>query len=216
MFSIVFQGINTHIMPIFKVEYTSTKLRSQIYIGSVNWFLMLSVLFIMFQFRESSRLAAAYGLAVTGTMTITGLLMTWIFLRQAKPFYAFAAFVVMMISATYLLSNTYKIPHGGYWSLVIAFIPFSVNMIYVNGQRRLYKALMPLAADLFLLSYNQIYSAVNKIQGQALFFARNANFIPPYIVHTMSRNNIIYEENIIVSITRKDYPFGVICVVFKS
>jgi len=209
MFSIVFQGINTHIMPIFKVDYTSTKLRSQIYIGSVNWFLMFSVLFIMYQFRESSRLAAAYGLAVTGTMTITGFLMTWIFLRKAKPFHAFAAFVVMMISATYLLSNTYKIPHGGYWSLIIAFIPFSINMIYVNGQRRLYKALKPLAVDVFLLSYNQIYSALNKIKGQALFFSRTANVIPPYIVHTMFMNNIVYEENIIVSITRRDYPFGV-------
>jgi hypothetical protein len=49
-----------------------------IYIGFVNWFLMLAVLFIMFQFRESSRLAAAYGLAVTGTMTLTGVMMTWI------------------------------------------------------------------------------------------------------------------------------------------
>ncbi len=209
MFSIVLQGINTHIMPIFKVEYTSTKLRSQIYIGSVNWFLMLSVLFIMFQFRESSRLAAAYGLAVTGTMTITGFLMTWIFLRQAKRFHAIAAFIVMIISAIYLLSNTYKIPHGGYWSLVIAFIPFSINMIYVKGQRRLYKALKPLALDLFLLSYNQVYSAVNKIQGQALFFSKDTKSIPPYIVHTMFRNHIVYEENIIVSIVRLDHPFGI-------
>jgi KUP system potassium uptake protein len=59
MFSIVYQGINTRIMPMFRVEYTSKELRSQIYIGFVNWFLLLSVLFIMLQFRESTRLAAA-------------------------------------------------------------------------------------------------------------------------------------------------------------
>ena len=53
MFSVVYQGINTRLMPLFKVEYTSTELRSQIYIGFVNWFLLISVLFIMFQFRES-------------------------------------------------------------------------------------------------------------------------------------------------------------------
>ena len=208
MFSIVFQGINTHIMPIFKVEYTSTELRSQIYIGFVNWFLMLSVLFIMFQFRESSRLAAAYGLAVTGTMTITGFLMTWIFLRRNKIVHSVAAAVVMIISATYLLSNTYKFPHGGYWSLIIAAIPLSINLLYIRGQRALYEALKPLPIDLFMLSYNQVYPAVNKIKGQALFFARNVKVIPPYIVHTMFKNHIVYEENIIVSIVRTEHPFG--------
>ena len=85
MFSIVYQGINTRILPMFKVEYTSTELRSQIYIGFVNWFLLLSVLFVMYRFRESHNLAAAYGLAVTGTMTFTGVMMTWIFyLRKQK------------------------------------------------------------------------------------------------------------------------------------
>src|SRR4030065_967894 len=59
MFSIVYQGITTHIMPMFKVDYTSTELRSQIYIGLVNWFLLISVIFIMYEFRESHRLAAA-------------------------------------------------------------------------------------------------------------------------------------------------------------
>ncbi len=52
MFSVVYQGINTRLMPMFKVEYTSTELRSQIYIGFVNWFLLISVLFIMFEFRS--------------------------------------------------------------------------------------------------------------------------------------------------------------------
>lgn len=209
MFSIVFQGINTHIMPILKVDYTSTELRSQIYIGSVNWFLMLSVLFIMFQFRESERLAAAYGLAVTGTMTITGFMMAWIFLCRKNTFHAVTAALVMIISATYLLSNTYKIPHGGYWSLIIAAIPFTINILYVSGQRRLYKALRPLPIDVFLINYNQVYQTVNKIKGQALFFARDAKGIPPYISHTMFMNHIVYEENIIVSIVRREYPFGV-------
>jgi KUP system potassium uptake protein len=73
----------------------------------------------------------------------------------------------------------------------------------------LYNALRPLSLDVFLLSYNQIYAAVPKIRGSALFFAKDAKEIPPYIVHTMFKNNIIYEENIIVSIVRREDPFGV-------
>lgn len=209
MFSIVYQGINTRIMPIFKVEYTSKERQSQIYIGFVNWFLLFSVVFIMVEFRESSRLAHAYGLAVTGTMTITGIMMTWIFLLKRERFRAVISSIVTVISAAYLLSNTYKIPYGGYWSLIIAALPFGMNILYIKGQKRLYEALRPLPIDVFLLSYNQIYQPLNKIKGTALFFARDAKEIPPYIVHTMFKNHIVYEDNIIVSFVRRADPFGV-------
>ncbi len=209
MFSIVYQGINTRILPMFKVEYTSRELRSQIYIGFVNWFLLVSVLFIMVEFRESSRLAAAYGLAVSGTMFLTGVMMTSIFYLRGNMGRAFIAGLVTVVDVIFLLSNTYKIPHGGYWSLIIAAIPFVIILIYTAGQRRLYRMMRPLDRDVFLESYNQLYEALNKIQGTALFFARNPKRVPPYVVHTIFKNNIIYENNIIVSMIIEDEPFGV-------
>jgi KUP system potassium uptake protein len=209
MFSIVYQGIATRIMPMFKVDYTSMERQSQIYIGFVNWFLLLAVIFIMVEFRESANLAAAYGLAVTGTMTLTGIFMTWIFYLKHKPGRMVLSLLVTIVSFTFLVSNTYKIPHGGYWSIIIAAIPFSIIMLYRTGQRKLYWALQPLPLDVFLLSYSQIYKAVNKISGTALFFARDAKEIPPYMVHTMFKNNIIYQDNIIISIVKREDPFGV-------
>jgi len=209
MFSIVFQGITTRIMPIFRVEYTSTERQSQIYIGFVNWSLMLAVLFIIVEFRQSSNLAAAYGLAVTGTMTLTGIMMTWIYYLRKNFIRSVIALFVTMITIAFLLSNTYKIPHGGYWSLIIAAVPFSMNLLYTYGQRRLYRSLRPLPLDVFLISYNQIYRSVNKINGTALYFAKDAKEIPPYIVHTMFKNHIVYEDNVIVSIVKRSDPFGV-------
>ena len=209
MFSIVYQGITTRIIPMFKVDYTSEERHSQIYIGFVNWFLLFAVLFIMNEFKKSSNLAAAYGLAVTGTMTLTGIMMTWIYSLRGKYGRALVSVLVTLVSATYLISNTYKIPHGGYWSLIIASIPFSIIMIYRTGQRKLYYSLQPLPLDVFLLSYNQIYRAVNKISGTALFFAKDAKEMPPYIVHTMFKNNILYEDNVVVSIVKREDPFGV-------
>ena len=209
MFSIVYQGITTRIMPIFKVEYTSEERHSQIYIGVVNWFLLLAVLYIIKEFRESSKLAAAYGLAVTGTMTLTGIFMTWIFYLRKKFGRSALSFVVTLVTMTFLISNTYKIPHGGYWSIIIALIPFLTIMLYRAGQRKLYYALQPLPLDVFLLSYNQIYKSATKISGAALFFSRDAKEMPPYIIHTMFKNNIIYEDNIIVSIVKREDPFGV-------
>lgn len=209
MFSVVYQGINTRLMPMFKVEYTSTELRSQIYIGFVNWFLLLSVLFIMFEFRESHRLAAAYGLAVTGTMTLTGIMMTSIFFLKKQYIKTMIAFFVTLVDIAFLTSNTYKIPHGGYWSLIIAAIPFFIILIYTGGQRKLYRTMRPLKLETFLHSYNEVYQVLNKIKGTGLFFARDMKRVPAYIVHTMFMNNIIYEDNIIVSITTLHEPFGI-------
>ncbi|MDO8426116.1 MAG: KUP/HAK/KT family potassium transporter, partial [Deltaproteobacteria bacterium] len=126
MFSVVYQGITTHVMPLFKVDYTSTELRSQIYISFVNWFLLISVLFIMHEFRESQNLAAAYGLAVTGTMTLTGIMMTWIFFHKRQYFRTLLALAVTFIDVIFLFSNMFKIPHGGYWSIIIALFPLSL------------------------------------------------------------------------------------------
>jgi len=209
MFSIVFQGINTHVMPIFKVDYTSAELRSQIYIGAVNWFLLLAVLFIMFEFKESHRLAAAYGLAVTGTMTLTGIMMTWIFYLRGKIIYMIISLLVTFVDVIFLLSNSYKIPHGGYWSLIIASIPFFIIMVYTSGQKKMYRSLKPIDLEDFLERYRLAYKSMNKIRGMALFFLREKEKIPPYVVRTILTNNILYEDNILVSIVRSDEPFGV-------
>ncbi|HEY6000202.1 MAG TPA: KUP/HAK/KT family potassium transporter [bacterium] len=209
MFSIIYQGITTRIMPMFRVSYTSYERQSQIYIGAANWFLLVAVLFIMVIFKESKELAAAYGLAVTGTMSITGVMMTWIFLRRGQETKAAVAALVTVIDLVYLMSNTTKIPHGGFWSLVIAAVPLTVILVYREGQKKLYRQLRPLPLDVFLLSYEQLYRGLNKISGTALFFAKDAAAVPPYIVHTMFKNNIIYEDNIIVSIVRRVDPYGV-------
>jgi len=209
MFSIVYQGITTHIMPLFKIDYTSAEMSSQIYIGFVNWFLLICVLFIMFIFKESSKLAAAYGLAVTGTMSLTGIMLTWIFYLKKNYVKTLIALVITFIDFAFLISNTYKIPHGGYWSIIIALLPLFMILIYTQGQKKLYLSLKAIPLATFLEKYNEAYKNMNKISGSALFFARDINKMPPYIARTMFIHNIIYEDNIIVSMTRQEEPFGI-------
>ena len=209
VFSIVYQGITTRIMPLMKVDYTSSQLKSQIYIGSVNWFLMILVIFIMLLFERSENLAAAYGLAVTGTMTITGIMMTMIFANTTKKWKVPIAVLVTVIDFIFLVANLNKLPHGGYWSLILAGVPFGTILIWTKGQRALYRALKPLDIDTFLLSYEQIYNKGRTIPGTGLFFTREWHVVPPYVVHCIIRSNIIYERNVFISIIRTDEPFGV-------
>jgi KUP system potassium uptake protein len=208
VFSIVYQGITTRVLPLLKVDYTSRALKSQIYIGSVNWALMVAVILIMILFRESGNLAAAYGLAVTGSMSITGVMMIMIFALQGRRKLAAVAGALTVIDLIFFGSCMTKIPHGGYWSIILAAFPFASMLLWTHGQRALYQALRPLDLETFLVSYEQVYKRV-RIPGTALFFTREAVVIPPYVIHCMLRSNIVYERNIFISIDRTDTPFGV-------
>jgi KUP system potassium uptake protein len=209
MFSIIYQAITIRIMPPLKVGYTSVERKSQIYIASVNWFLLISVIFIMIEFGESQRLAAAYGLAVTGTMTITGLMMTWIFYLKKKPLFSMLSFIVTSVDILYLSANFYKIPHGGYWSLIIAMVPFSMILLYTQGQKSLYKKMNFMPYQEFIPKFKEAYATSPKIKGTALFLIRDVRNIPSYITQTMFSHGIIYEDNVFVSITGRNDPFGI-------
>jgi KUP system potassium uptake protein len=209
VFSIIYQGITTRLMPMFKVDYTSMERRSQIYISSANWFLLIAVIFIMIQFRESHRLAAAYGLAVTGSMTLTGILMSVIFALRKKPLFAAICVVVTFVDVSYFAANFYKIPHGGYWSLVLASIPLAIIILYTKGQRKLYKRMDFMPLEEFLLKFNRVYATTEKIKGTALFLLKDVKEIPFYITQSMFYHGILYEDNIFVSLIKRDDPYGV-------
>ncbi|ABB30288.1 potassium transporter [Geobacter metallireducens RCH3] len=215
VFSIVYQGITTRLLPLMRVDYTSREIKSQIYLGAVNWSLMVAVILVMLLFRKSENLAAAYGMAVTGSMTITGIMMIIVFAHTTKKWRALVALVITLIDAAYLLSTFSKIPHGAYWSLILASIPFVTIIIWTRGQRSLYHALKPLDLETFLISYEQIY-AKGPIRGTGLFFTRDTDVVPPYVVHCIIRSNIIYERNVFISLVITDEPLGVETELIKG
>ena len=208
VFSIVYQGITTRLMPLMKVDYTSTHIQSQIYIGAVNWGLMVAVVFVMFFFQKSGNLAAAYGMAVTGSMTITAIMMIMVYSHTMKKWKVPIVAVVGILDLIYFTSTFSKIPHGAYWSIILASIPFITIIVWTKGQKALYHALRPLDLETFMLSYEQIYGKQRNIPGTGLFFVRGLDVIPPYMVHCVIRSNIIYERNVLISIVRTDEPFG--------
>lgn len=208
LFAIVYQGINTRILPLFKVEYTSEKIGSQIYIATANWFLMFFVILVCLFFKESANLASAYGFAVTGTFTITGIMMGTIFFLRRNYFNFLITLVLIINDFAFLLATFSKIHTGAYWSIIIATIPFCLIVLYIEGQRKMYKSLSLMDKETFLTEYERLYKDVNKIEGTALFFARGIERVPPYIVQTMFINNIIYKENTFVQVNKTNEAFG--------
>jgi KUP system potassium uptake protein len=214
VYSVVYQAIHTRLLPWIRVEYTSERRRSQIYIGSANWMLLIAVLAVMLVFQQSSNLAAAYGLAVTGTMSITGILMTMIFYIKKKRLYTAAAAFVTFVDVAFLVSNGYKIPHGGYFSLLIAGFLLIIAYVYIFGHKRLETSLRRVPLKDFLYEYNTHYDSISRIKGTAVFLSRDQDMLPPYIPHTMFTNHILYDDNILLTLRVLDEPYG-IDAVFK-
>ncbi|MDD5158005.1 KUP/HAK/KT family potassium transporter [Sulfurimonas sp.] len=209
IFSVLYQAMTTRIFPHFKVEYTSNELRAQIYVNSVNWFLFACVIVMLFVFGESAKLAAAYGLAVSGAMSITGYLVSMVFWYKKQHIAMSFAILSGMVSTIFFASCTQKIPNGGYWSLIIASVPLFIVILYTMGQKKLYKSFIPIEKKYFLEEYSVKYAKGTHIEGIALFFARQAGEIPAYISKTMFQNGIIYQRNIIVVVKPTNEPYGI-------
>lgn len=209
IFSIVYQSINLRILPLMRIDFTSARIKGQIYISSINWFLLFFILVVMLEFKDSASLASAYGLAVTGAMFLAGIMMAMIFFIRKQYFKLICTIFVTCIVGLFFASTMLKIEYGGYWSILLACIPFAIIIIYMQGQKRLFRLMNPIPLDRFLLCYNEAYRELSKIKGTAIFLIRDEKVIPPYILHTMIKNQIIYEDNIFVSIIRREGPWGV-------
>ncbi len=209
VFSLVYQGIRTHIFPLMKVKYTSSHIKSQIYVNAVNWGLLFAVILMIIIFKGSHNLAAAYGFAVTATMASSTLFMIWIFKRKNNKLKLTISILVFIVNIIFLISVFTKLPHGGYWSIVIAAIPFATIYLWTLGNKAIYRSFRSLPIDTYLESFNQLYESGKYLPGTALFFTKSLDMIPPYMVHSTIRGSIIYEENILASIITMDKPFGV-------
>jgi KUP system potassium uptake protein len=207
--SLIFQGINIGIFPLMKIKYTSTEMRSQIYIPAVNWLLLIAVLLMILVFKESANLAAAYGLAVTATMFISSVFIVSILWNKKEYIKMTIAIFVLLITTVYLVAVTDKIPYGGYWSIIIASIVLLIMGLWLTGMSRLRKFLRSVTLDVFVESFKQIYETGNYVKGEALFFTKNVNIVSPYILHCMFRTGIMYEKNVLVSVENTDLPYGI-------
>lgn len=216
LFSVVYQGINTHIIPRLHVEYTSEKKMSQIYIPFANSFLMIFVLLTIINFRTVENLANAYGLAVSGTMTITAIFLTFVFVLKRHVIKSLISFCLIFINALFLFANTYKLSGGGYWSLIAACFPLSLILIYTLGRRKLNKSLKQMPFEFFVEKFKILSQKIPHINGTAVFFAKNVEPVPVYIAQTMFTNNIIYEDNVIVFVVTQKSPFGVTALFKKE
>jgi KUP system potassium uptake protein len=206
-FSVTQQAVQLGFLPRLRILHTSAKAAGQIYVPLVNWALLILVILLALGFKSSSNLAAAYGIAVTGTMFITACMLGVLTLAVWKwPRWVAVPVtgVFLLVDGLYFASNVTKIPDGGWFPLLVAAVAFTLLTTWSTG-RRLVRARLhdgAMSIELFIRSAGQ----VQRVPGTAVFLASVATDIPPSLLHNLKHNRVLHDRVVVLTVAVQGVP----------
>ena len=208
-FSITQQASRLGYLPRIGVRHTSDRERGQIYVGSVNWIMLLGVLLLVLEFRSSSALAAAYGIAVSGTMIITSILVAIVLLltagRSRLPLLALLALSVVLESG-FLASNLSKVADGGWFPLLFGSAVFLLLMTWKKGSSLV--ARQRSAIDLPVQGIAaSVLQGIPRVPGTAIYLASDRNLVPSALFHNLKHYHVLHEHLILVHVRTEEVPY---------
>jgi KUP system potassium uptake protein len=210
VFSLTRQAMQLGFWPRVTVVHTSATTEGQIYIPEMNWLLMAGCVALVLQFRSSSNLAAAYGIAVTGTMGITTYLYYLVCIKRWGLSEAKAlAFLIpfLIIDLTFFAANAVKIADGGWFPLAVGCLVFAVMTTWWRGRVELSHAMEAgtIPDDVFLADIAA--APPQRVNGTAVFMSSNRDGIPNVLLHHIKHNQVLHAQNILFSARIEPVPW---------
>jgi len=208
-FSLTMQGIQLGYIPRLAIEHTSERERGQIYLPQVNMALAIACLGLVLEFRSSSNLAAAYGIAVTLTMGITTLLFhfaarrLWNWPWWLSAIVCIPAFVIEM---AFFGANALKIAHGGWFPLVVGVALFTLMATWKRGRQLLWQRVRSssIPADKFIESIER--RQPSRVDGTAVYMAGNSDGTPLALLHNLKHNKVLHRRIVFLTIHVDEDP----------
>jgi KUP system potassium uptake protein len=200
-FSVARQAVQLDLLPRLMILQTSAHARGQIYVPSVNIFMLASVLLFVLSFGSSSALAAAYGASVVGTMLLTTVLgaavaalhWNWGPARVALVFGGF-----LLVDLAFVAGNITKIPHGGWVPLTIAAAMYFVFITWRDGRTTLRAELARRAVKLEELP--KLLEGASRVPGTAVFLVSNAGYVPTALLRNLEHNRVCHEHIVMLNL----------------
>ena len=208
-FSVSRQALQLGYLPRMHIQHTSESEQGQVYMPRVNWGLMLATMALVIGFGSSSKLAAAYGIAVTGDMVITTLLAAVVFReiwRWSKLKTGLLIGLFLVIDIAFFSANLLKVPDGGWVPLLIGAIIFVLMLTWKNGRYLLYKHLKSEAMELTPFIEALGAHPPPRVPGTALFMTPNPEGVPHAMLHNLKHNKVLHEKIVILTVRFSDYP----------
>jgi KUP system potassium uptake protein len=206
-FSLTRQAVQLGYLPRIRIRHTSAREIGQIYIPSVNWFLMFSAIALVFAFQESGRLAAAYGVAVTATMGITTTL-TAVYTRDRWkwPLAGAVGFAVFFLcfDLSFFGANLVKVWEGGWFPLFVGLSIFTLMSTWRQGRRILNQRLASeaLSTDAFIHELGG--GRVHRVPGTAIFMSRSNDGVPTTLLHNIKHNKIVHQKVVLLTVETEE------------
>ena len=208
-FSMTRQAIQLGWLPRMHIKQTSDRGYGQIYVGVVNWLLMLVTVALTVLFHSSDNLAAAYGIAVSATMLMTSFLLffamreIW---RWSLAASAALAGVFVVIDAGFFAANSTKIAEGGYVPLLLAAVVYGIMLIWHRGTVAVAERLAetPISVSDFLADLKA--RGVPRVPGTAVFLTRTLSGVPPVMLWHLKHNRALHERVLVLTVLTESRP----------
>ncbi|MBB2971055.1 KUP system potassium uptake protein [Mesorhizobium sp. RMAD-H1] len=208
-YSLARQAVQLNLLPRLEIQHTSAKLLGQIYIPRVNLLLGIAVIMLVVGFGSSSKLASAYGIAVTGNMIVTSsllfIVMTRIWQwRMAVAGMATAGF--LMIDLVFFSANIAKVHEGGWVSILMAAIVMVIMVTWVRGSRQLFQKTRKSEVELDLIVDQISKKPPIIVPGTAVFLTSDPKSAPTALMHSLKHYKVLHENNVILTVVTAPTP----------
>ena len=209
-FSVGKQAMQLGILPRMRIWHTSVKETGQVYVPAINWALYAFVVVAVVFFGSSSKMAGAYGVAVTMDMTITTVLTFFVIRHGWKYPLALciaATGVFFAIDVLFLASNLLKVPSGGWFPLAIGVWCFTLMLTWKQGRRLMGDKLREDAIDLQSFLAAVFVSPPTRVEGTAVFLSSEAGVTPNALLHNLKHNKVLHAQNLFVTVKHHEVPW---------
>ncbi|MCL6251265.1 potassium transporter Kup [Altererythrobacter sp. KTW20L] len=208
-FSITHQAIQLGFIPRLSIRHTSDAHSGQIYIPFINWALLVAVIVLVLTFQNSSNLAAAYGIAVTGAVTLDTLLMAVLLLGVWKWKAWIAIPVVLLfliVDGAYFAANLTKVPQGGWFPLLIGAIAFTLLTTWAKGRKLMRERMTEIGLPLDIFA-KSAHSSAKRVAGTAIFMNSGSTGTPSALLHNIKHNKVLHERVVVLTVQIAEVPF---------
>jgi len=207
-FSVTHQAVQLGFLPRLRTLHTSEKAAGQIYIPFVNWTLLIMIVLLVLGFRESTRLASAYGIAVTGTMLITTVMLGFLVFQvwRWNRLLAFATIgLFLVVDSIFFASNITKVADGGWFPLLVAAVTFTILTTWAKG-RQLMRERLQISALPLPVFIKSVTRSVHRVRGTSVFLSASSDVVPAALLHNLKHNQVLHERVLILHVKVEEVP----------
>ncbi len=208
-FSLTKQAVQLGLCPRLVIRHTSAKEIGQIYVPAINWALLAAALGLVLFFQTSSNLAGAYGVAVTGTMAITTLLLNRAMTRiwgWPAPLALLVTVPLLLVDLAFLGSNLLKIPAGGWFPLAVGVLGYTLLSTWQRGRTLLNTRLNEVAVPIQILLGDIAAEPPHRVPGTAIFMTAQSEGVPYTLLYNLRHNQVLHERVVLMTVRMTEVP----------